>query len=484
MSVKLTGMYDVFRSLTAANIASFAQLRTEIEANNGTVSETIERCFVQKQKEFEEALKLRLHEITENATKQKGLLERIQGMTSDLNGAVTEALAKNHEKMEGISSAEKKVMQELQQNLLELQKLSAEKEESRVATAGVVQGLMERNAADVKAVNAEGHQLMANVVTEVEGVERMSQERTVTVSTSLVDVQKVLTVVQESVQRNKATFEGDIEKKSSEFEASADVVKETIAVELERQTKAIGETEKGVSGVLEMTQEFVGDFNAFAKNCTKTVKVFCTAELETYRPTGETPAKKNFNYPKQLSQTSPHGRILQRFRYDPNNSFNSSTDILPGLEDELPTEAKIDEEREEEDQAVIKGRALEDEEEFEDAKEEASPEKEDGDQQEGRFSENNENENPNTQKRRVLGSMNKAANRNLIGVQRQETIYVSSDDVSGKGKRKKSRDEGPGAKRSPLRSPLRTKSPMNCSRNSSGSSGRSSVQTKSPAWRN
>lgn len=36
-------------------------------------------------------------------------------------------------------------------------------------------------------------------------------------------------------------------------------------------------------------------------------------EMQTYRSTGDTPAKREFNYPKQLAQTSPHDRLVRRF---------------------------------------------------------------------------------------------------------------------------------------------------------------------------
>ncbi|KAJ6622378.1 Kinesin-like protein Klp61F [Pseudolycoriella hygida] len=40
---------------------------------------------------------------------------------------------------------------------------------------------------------------------------------------------------------------------------------------------------------------------------------FRNNELKTYTPSGETPVKRDFHYPRVLAATSPHGRIIQRF---------------------------------------------------------------------------------------------------------------------------------------------------------------------------
>lgn len=47
--------------------------------------------------------------------------------------------------------------------------------------------------------------------------------------------------------------------------------------------------------------------------CRGRIESFHSKELQTYRSTGETPAKREFVYSKQLAQTSPHDRIVRRF---------------------------------------------------------------------------------------------------------------------------------------------------------------------------
>ena len=43
------------------------------------------------------------------------------------------------------------------------------------------------------------------------------------------------------------------------------------------------------------------------------VKKFKDEELQFYQPTGETPARKNITFPRDLAVTSPHDRIVRRF---------------------------------------------------------------------------------------------------------------------------------------------------------------------------
>lgn len=54
----------------------------------------------------------------------------------------------------------------------------------------------------------------------------------------------------------------------------------------------------------------VGDH---VSTCRGRIESFHRQELQTYRSTGETPAKREFVYSKQLAQTSPHDRIVRRF---------------------------------------------------------------------------------------------------------------------------------------------------------------------------
>lgn len=53
--------------------------------------------------------------------------------------------------------------------------------------------------------------------------------------------------------------------------------------------------------------------NANLGELTEQVDRFHREELTLYQPTGQTPVRKNVNYPKDIPMTSPHDRIIRRF---------------------------------------------------------------------------------------------------------------------------------------------------------------------------
>lgn len=65
------------------------------------------------------------------------------------------------------------------------------------------------------------------------------------------------------------------------------------------------------------------------KTITDEVETFRTHEVQTYANTGMTPLKKSYRIQKQLVSTSPHDRLLQRYReeYDDSDEFNVSLTI-------------------------------------------------------------------------------------------------------------------------------------------------------------
>ncbi|XP_030375207.1 kinesin-like protein Klp61F [Scaptodrosophila lebanonensis] len=74
-------------------------------------------------------------------------------------------------------------------------------------------------------------------------------------------------------------------------------------------------------------------------DCRKELLNFQQSELKTYAPTGTTPSKRNFIYPRTLAATSPHQEIVRRFRQEQDWS-------------DLDTTATIDECSEGEDEAL------------------------------------------------------------------------------------------------------------------------------------
>lgn len=65
---------------------------------------------------------------------------------------------------------------------------------------------------------------------------------------------------------------------------------------------------------LQSTQnEFHDTLNADIEFCQKRLQQFENEELQMYTPTGQTPSKREYKYPKVLAVTSPHGKIIKDF---------------------------------------------------------------------------------------------------------------------------------------------------------------------------
>lgn len=65
---------------------------------------------------------------------------------------------------------------------------------------------------------------------------------------------------------------------------------------------------------LEATQkEFHETLHTDIEYCQKRLQTFQTDELQMYTPTGQTPSKREYSYPRKLAATSPHGKIIADF---------------------------------------------------------------------------------------------------------------------------------------------------------------------------
>uniref|UniRef100_A0A1A9W4K9 Kinesin motor domain-containing protein n=1 Tax=Glossina brevipalpis TaxID=37001 RepID=A0A1A9W4K9_9MUSC len=71
------------------------------------------------------------------------------------------------------------------------------------------------------------------------------------------------------------------------------------------------------------------------KTCGDDINIFKQNELKTYTPSGSTPSKKEFTYPRVLATTSPHTRIIERFRQE--NDW-SNIDTTMTIQEETLTE--------------------------------------------------------------------------------------------------------------------------------------------------
>ncbi|XP_067646565.1 kinesin-like protein Klp61F [Eurosta solidaginis] len=85
----------------------------------------------------------------------------------------------------------------------------------------------------------------------------------------------------------------------------------------------------------ENVRNYANNYKDKMNVCVNDVQKFRESELKTYAPTGATPSKRNFVYPRSLVATSPHIDIVKRFRQENDwSDLDTTAPIDEGSEEE------------------------------------------------------------------------------------------------------------------------------------------------------
>ncbi|XP_050333178.1 kinesin-like protein Klp61F [Bactrocera neohumeralis] len=153
-------------------------------------------------------------------------------------------------------------------------------------------------------------------------------EFTTTAATHLECTQKTLGTYVDEVKR--ARVEGE-----SKLDEATNDVKASLTEDAQRFKQHVAVT----SGLINASQQNILNYaNTYKEQmgtCVNDVDKFKQSELKTYAPTGATPSKRNFVYPRSLASTSPHIDIVKRFRQENEwSDLDTTAPIDEGSEDE------------------------------------------------------------------------------------------------------------------------------------------------------
>lgn len=84
-----------------------------------------------------------------------------------------------------------------------------------------------------------------------------------------------------------------------------------VTTEHERIDTQQCEFEDSINTLQSTQNEFYDTLNADIEFCQNRLQKFQHDELQMYTPTGQTPSKRDYKYPKTLAATSPHGKIIK-----------------------------------------------------------------------------------------------------------------------------------------------------------------------------
>jgi hypothetical protein len=161
--------------------------------------------------------------------------------------------------------------------------------------------------------------------------EKLSKQLKTTADTAREHDERVKTILAQQIEATSAN-ETRFKQQLTEVEAA---VKAKNKQSLELDTAAsdgIAEQTKSESGrslvksqeVKSLVQQTLtglvkdteANVNSKLMKCTEEIDAFQQSKVFKYQPTGETPVRKEFTITRMLTATSPHGRIIKRYRTD------------------------------------------------------------------------------------------------------------------------------------------------------------------------
>lgn len=114
-----------------------------------------------------------------------------------------------------------------------------------------------------------------------------------------------------------AEFEASAETQASKEDAITDLIKNEGARSLVKATEVKSMVEQTLSGYVNSAEAGI---TAKLSSCTSDIVRFEDQDVLKYKSSGETPARKDYKCNKNLVATSPHARIIKRFRLERNFS--------------------------------------------------------------------------------------------------------------------------------------------------------------------
>lgn len=91
-----------------------------------------------------------------------------------------------------------------------------------------------------------------------------------------------------------------------------------------------------------LQKEFQNDLAKSIDTCEQRLNTFKASELSVYKPSGETPSKTTYTYPRKLVLTSPHPKILEEFWQNHDGSPLECSAIVDEVDAEQESQEEIE----------------------------------------------------------------------------------------------------------------------------------------------
>ncbi|XP_036217551.2 kinesin-like protein Klp61F [Bactrocera oleae] len=153
-------------------------------------------------------------------------------------------------------------------------------------------------------------------------------EFTTTAAKHLECTQKTLGAYVDEVKRARVESELKVDEATND-------VKTSLTQDAQRLKQHVAVTSGLTNAIQQNILNYANTYNDQMSTCVNDVDKFKQSELKTYAPTGATPSKRNFVYPRSLAATSPHIDIVKRYRQENEwSDLDTTVPIDEGSEDE------------------------------------------------------------------------------------------------------------------------------------------------------
>lgn len=134
----------------------------------------------------------------------------------------------------------------------------------------------------------------------------------------LTETLNMLDTQQTATRERIQELQQDVERLQAECTEVADANNAAIIASVQSDTQRLCNSHMICVSLTDALQRGLNEYGrrvtSHVTECRESIVLFHRNELQTYRSTGETPAKREYVYPRHLAQTSPDDRLVRRFR--------------------------------------------------------------------------------------------------------------------------------------------------------------------------
>lgn len=244
--------------------------------------------------------------LSNSTAKYDQLTSKLSGLLGEMKMLVDETKAESITKLRTVCGSLENVESQMKWNYKNHETaFDAFKKQMSTTNATITNSLAECEtvAKQIRSTEAEMVQVSNDNETHLMGNLNEMASNFEEQKNSLTDtVNKIFVQVENTCEMTRIDIDGDLHRMIGD-----------INTEQERISANQFEYDDTMNTLQSTQNEFYDTLNADIDVCQKRLEKFHNDELQMYTPTGQTPAKREYKYPKQLAATSPHGKIINDY---------------------------------------------------------------------------------------------------------------------------------------------------------------------------